>query len=506
MTKSEISGPDKGPISVNLSKLSDEQLAQLEQLLSRLPSLDLIRAEKARRSLHSFLVQAWPIICPGVPFVDNWHLQAICEHLEAVTRGQIRNLLINVPPRTSKSTVVSVVWPAWVWVTTPERNWLYTSHSQRITTRDSIACRLLLESSWYQSSWPGVVQFTPDQNEKTRYTNTRRGTRIAISTRSGITGEGGDVLVVDDPHAVDDSAEVIQATTEWFDTVLSTRGNDPKNVAKVIIMQRVSDGDLSAHVLRQGGWEHLNLPMEYEPERRCITSTGWSDPRTEDNELLWPSRFGRAEVDSLKKQLGSFAAAAQMQQRPAPKEGGVWKRTWFRFYRHKDLPVTWDEVIASWDCSFKDLKTSDYVVGQVWGRKAADRYLLDQIHERLDFPGTLRKVRDLNARWPMIRATLVEDKANGSAVIQVLRREIPGILAVNPDGGKEARASAVAPQIEAGNVWLPHPEQCPWVEGYLVEATTFPNAPHDDRVDATSQALTRLGRKKSDTREVVYPR
>jgi predicted phage terminase large subunit-like protein len=206
--------------------------------------------------------------------------------------------------------------------------------------------------------------------------------------------------------------------------------------------------------------------------------------------LLWPERFGPEEIESLKRSLGSYAAAGQLQQRPSPAAGGILKRHWWKFYR--EAPSGFDEVIQSWDCAFKDTASSDYVVGQVWGRTGADKYLLDQVRGRMDFPTTVQAVKRLTAKWPQTGAKLMEDKANGSAVIATLKHEVEGLIAVNPEGGKEARAHAVSPQIEAGNVYLPDCSIAPWVEGFIEECAAFPNGTHDDQVDAMSQALNRL--------------
>jgi predicted phage terminase large subunit-like protein len=431
----------------------------------------------------------------AVEFVQGWHIDAIADHLTAVTTGQIRNLLINVPPRHSKSTIVSVMWPAWEWITHPERRWLFASYAESLAVRDNVRCRRLIGSAWYQANWGDRFQLTGDQNTKGRFENDRGGHRVALGAGGSATGEGGDRLIVDDAHniATVESPEVRRGVLDWFDVVWSTRRNDPKTTARVIIMQRSHCDDLAGHVLEQGGWEHLCIPAEYEGDRRT-TSIGWSDPRQAEGELLWPARFGPTEIADVKRQLGSFAYAGQYQQRPVPAGGGVWKRDWFRFYRRADLPPKFDMVVASWDCAFRDVKTSDFVAGQLWGRKAADFYLLDQVHGRFDFPATLQKVRDLNARarWP-VNATLVEAAANGVAVIQTLQREIPGLIPISPQGGKESRAAAIAPMIEAGNVLLPMSEEEPWVLDMLLEFVTFPAAKHDDRVDAASQALLRLG-------------
>jgi predicted phage terminase large subunit-like protein len=424
---------------------------------------------------------------------------ALAEHLEAVSRGQIRDLLLLCPPRHTKSLIVSVFWPCWEWIDHPERRWLFASYAEALAVRDNVRARRLIQSAWYQQNRGNRFRFAGDQNQKHRVENDRGGHRIAIGTGGSATGEGGDRLVIDDPHNLVDvpSAVTRQATLDWFDTVWSTRRNDPQRSARVIILQRSHTDDLAGHVLEQGGWECLSLPTEYEGDRRR-TGIGWSDPRHVEGELVWPERFGATAVAEAKRTLGSFAYSAQHQQHPVPPSGGTWKRAWFRFYRRRDLPDAFDLAVSSWDCTFKDARTSDYVAGQLWGRKGADFYLVDQIQARLDFPATLTAIRDLNARYARaLNATLVEDKANGSAVIATLRREIAGVLPIDPQGGKESRAAAVAALIEAGNVYLPLAEEQPWIDDTLLEFSLFPGGRHDDRVDAASQALLWLCRRRA---------
>jgi predicted phage terminase large subunit-like protein len=459
----------------------------LESKLST-ASLASFRAERVRRSLAEFIRTAWPIV-ESAPFVPGWHIDAIAEHLTAVTSGAIRDLLLLCPPRHTKSLLVGVFWPCWEWITHPERRWLCASYAEALAVRDNVRARRLMQSAWYQQSWGHVFQFAGDQNQKHRQENNRGGHRIAIGTGGSATGEGGDRLVIDDPHNLIDVESTItrQGTLDWFDTVWSTRRNDPQRSARVIILQRSHCDDLAGHVLEQGGWECLALPTEYEGDRRR-TSIGWTDPRTREGELLWPQRFGNEAVSEAKRALGSFAFSAQHQQHPVPLAGGIWKRDWFRFYRRADRPARFDLTVTSWDCTFKDARTSDFVAGQWWGRKGADFYLLSQVHARLDFPATLAAIRNLNESAAP-SATLVEDKANGPAVIATLQREIPGLIAINPEGGKESRAAAVAPLFEAGNVFLPVAEEEPWIDDALLEFCQFPSAKHDDRVDAASQAL-----------------
>src|SRR3984957_5528142 len=282
----------------------------LQSWLARPNARAKVDRELATRSFREFVRQAWPIIEPLTPFVSGWHIDAIIAHLEAVTRGQIRNLLINVPPRHMKSILVSVLWPAWEWILHPERRWLYSSYAATLSIRDSVKCRQLIESPWYQRFWGDRYALATDQNTKTRFDNNRSGYRIATSVGGAATGEGGDRIVCDDPHNAQDaeSDSVRQATVEWFNVVMSTRVNDPRTAAKVVVMQRCHQQDLSGHLLEQGGWEHLCLPAEYEGPGK-ITSIGFSDPRTIPGELLWKERFGPPEIEDLKRSLGSYAAA-----------------------------------------------------------------------------------------------------------------------------------------------------------------------------------------------------
>lgn len=450
---------------------------------------------RCERSLAEFAKHCWHIVEPSTPYKHGWHIDAICEHLEGVTNGQIRNLVINMPPRHMKSLLVSVLWPVWVWTTDPSARWLFSSYAQSLSIRDSLKCRRILESPWYRSFWPHVKLVT-DQNQKARFENTHTGFRVSTSVGGAATGEGGGYLVCDDPHKVGDSGSdrVRQQVLDWWSEEMSTRGNDPKTVAKVIVAQRVHENDLCGYVLKQGGYEHLCLAAEFDGHR-SKTSLGWKDPRENDGDLLWEDRFGREELDELKQRLGSYAAAAQLQQRPAPAGGGLFQDSWWKFW--SDFPASMDEIIQSWDMSFKGGKGGSYVVCQVWGRIGGQFYLLDQLRKRMSFPETQSAFKEMYARWPNVSAILVEDKANGPAIIDSLKGQIPGIIAVTPEGSKISRASAVSAVIEAGDVFVPEPKDYPWVMEFLQECGSFPVGPNDDMVDAMTQAIDRL--KKSIT-------
>lgn len=454
-----------------------------------------IEKEMAERHFRKFARQAWPVVEPATPFTDNWHFDAVADHLAGVSRNHIRRLLICIPPRHGKSTLVSILWTCWEWLRNPARRFLFSSYSAELAERHSVACRRVIESQWYQQRWADRFQLTADQNEKNRYENNKSGYRLAIGVGGAATGEGGDILVVDDPHNVRyaESDTVRQTTVDWWTRAMSTRNNDPRTGARVIVMQRVHENDLAGHVLRQGGYETLILPTEYEGSTH-VTGIGWRDPRTQQGELLWKDRFGPAEVEEQKRDLGSYAAAAQLQQRPAPAEGGILKRHWWKLVR--EMPRQFDEMIQSWDCAFKETSSSDYVVGQVWGRIGADKYLVDQVRRRMDCPTTIQQIVRLSEKYPKAEAKLIEDKANGPAVIAMLKHQLTGLIAVNPGGGKEVRAHAVSPQIEAGNVYLLDPEVAAWVAGFIDECAAFPQGANDDQVDAMTQALLRLGSRR----------
>jgi predicted phage terminase large subunit-like protein len=493
------------------------------QLLARAGILSTMQSKDAlpcgpgaslESSLRLYAKSAWPLVEPSTRLIWGWHLDAICEHLEAVTAGEIRNLLITIPPRSGKSTLVSVMWPTWSWITRPELRWLFVSYAQTLSTRDALRSRRVIQSAWYQQRWGDRFHLAGDQNKKMRYDNDHTGYRIASSVGGSNTGEGGSIIVADDPNNMQEihSETIRHGVLTWWDEVMSSRLNDPKTGARVIIQQRGHENDLAGHALQQGVYTHLNLPMEYEPTTYRFHGNT-VDPRTEPGELLCPERIGVTENEALKVQLGSGPYAGQYNQRPGPAGGGLFKEWWWRYWCPSDqlfppvavknehgeilqveavpIPESFDEVLQSWDLAFKDLKTSDFVAGGVWGRKGSQKFLLDLAYGRLDFVKTCEAIQTLSVKWPRASAKLVEDAANGPAVISSLRSKVSGLIPVNPQGSKYARAAAVSPEVEAGDVFLPHPMLYSWVEPFIHEHTVFPAGAHDDRVDQTSQALNR---------------
>lgn len=478
--------------------------------VSRIQAQEERLTREAERHFRSYVRQAWPVVHPQGPLAHDWYLDAIADHLQAVTQGQIKDLIINVPPRHLKSTTTCVLWPSWSWGPSnePGLRWLFTAYAHRLSRRDSVACRRVIQSAWYQERWGHRFFLMGDQNAKDRYETSARGERLIGSFAGGVTGEGADIIVVDDPIDLKnaDNSNALERVIEIWDAEVASRLNDKKTGRRVIIMQRVAEHDLCGHVLAQGGWECLRLPAECELEERSrtfITLDGektlfFEDPRTKEGELLNPKRFGPAEQDEFRKQ-GEFHYAAQQQQRPVPRGGTIFQETWWRFY--DVLPEGVDGWAQSWDLAFKDLKTSDYVGGWVGGKKGDSIYLTDYLLERLSFTGSCDAIRQWRSKHPKATAILVEDKANGPAVINHLQQEISGLIARNPEGGKVARAFASQPIVQSGHVYLPNPEdpvtgkpipERAWVRRWIANARTFPKGRHDDDVDAFTQLVIYL--------------
>jgi predicted phage terminase large subunit-like protein len=501
--------------------------------LARLPLAELraLDADAMRASFAEFVKSSWPIVEPAQPLIWGWHMDAVCVHLEAVYRGDIQRLLINIPPGHAKSLLVAVLWPAWIWTNQSEWRSLFASYSAELSVRDSVRCRQVIESEWYREcfSAPAGWRLSDDQNVKHNYVNTRNGHRYSTSVGGGGTGHRGDAVVIDDPLSVSGahSKAARDEANRWLGQTMSSRLNDMATGRMVMIMQRVHEDDPSNFVLNGGTgrakWEHVMLPSEFETSRRCITHCMaqvpggferrefWKDPRTADGELLFPEKFSREVIDAAKapNQLGSYGYAGQHQQRPSPAAGAMFKREWFktRWMREGNpkwarlsveerelyvpLPSQLTEVLSA-DCSFKDTAGADFVSMQAWGAAKSKFYLLDRIHDRLGLPETVRCLQALATRRPRARGKLIEDKANGPAVEQMLRDKMPGIIMIEPDGGKIARWNAVTPLCEAGSVIFPDESECPWIGEVIEELVTVPFARNDDDADAMAQALRYL--------------
>jgi predicted phage terminase large subunit-like protein len=473
-----------------------------------LPEIAQIEREIGLRgSFADFVEMAWGQVEPGQPFVRTWHVDAIGEHLEAVSRGECQNLLVNIPPSMSKSTLVCVFYPVWHWIRDPGHGWITASFDIDLTMRDARKSLNLINSDWFRERWGDKV-IVPERSAVGEYYTQARGLRYATSLPDGpVTGFHGDTHIVDDPCKPSNVTKLaLQKAQEWFTGTLATRFKNLGKGRRIVVMQRLHADDLSQYCI-DAGYTHLRLPMEYEAQHPCYTRWG-GDPRTTEGELLCPERVDADALASLKKPLNMTAiqVAAQLQQRPVPAGGALYKAEWFK--RWTILPKA-DQWCMSWDCAFKGAETSDYVVGQCWQRTGPDYYLVDQFREKVDFPGTLDAVRKMIKAHPRVTAKLIEEKANGAAVIATLEKDFSGFIPILPEGGKESRANASAPLHEAGNVYIPDDSivtpigGAGWVGEYLIEHLSFPLGKHDDQVDAQTQALTYLRSNATRLKEAM---
>jgi len=487
--------------------------------------LDLYKAEL---SLYQFLKQAWATIEGKTPFIDSWHIQAIAEHLEACFRREIKNLLINVPPRSSKSSLISVVFPAWAWLHNPEEKFMYASYASSLATDHSRKCKDLITSNWYQERWGHLYQFAKDQNAKSFFENNKRGYYIATSVGAATTGRGASLLITDDPNSARDgeSQLIRESTNSWWDQVWSTRLNDPKKDVKIVVQQRIHEQDISGHIMANdtdNEWVKLILPMEFEEKRKSRTivlptTEGqiWEDPRVKDGQLLSEERFSLKEINKYKHDLGSYGYAGQYQQRPAPEEGGIIKKPWFKWWKDNTPPLI-EFVIQSWDTALTAKDMSAYSACTTWGVFYDHNYienvvLLSMWRDRVEYPELREMTKRLyfdyrdtgKQRNPLFKGRevnmcLIEAKASGDPLIQDLAaariRATPFLP--NKYGDKIQRVRLVTPLIEGGIVWLPakpphYDKLLPFADDFIESVATFPNSESRDLVDTMTQALLKL--------------
>lgn len=616
--------------------------------------LRAVQEEKLRReaelSFYEFIRQAWHVIEPGVPFVDGWHIKTISEHLEAVTRGDIRRLLINLPPRNSKSSIVSVLWPMWEWLQKPHHKYLCASYSGILSIRDNVKSRRLIQSNWYQERWGDRFVLTGDQNQKQRFENDKTGYRLATSVGGSATGEGGSRLIClhgnsyietehgsmrigdivdnraqvkvlaydhgkhvpvlagiarfekskgrrslklvtaqseiiathdhpvfvigkgytqlsevrpgdclqrilgedtvlavepietpdfvynvaveqyhnyfangillhncDDPHSADEAqSEAMRAATiEWFDQVWSTRLNDPKQDAMVVIMQRLHEKDVSGHIIDDiRGWEHICLPAEFDGVRRS-TILGEYDPRVKDGELLCPERFGEKELDSLKILLGDYGSSGQLQQNPTPTGGGILKTRYFQLWPHDEPIPQFEYVIQSYDTAHTEKTTGDPSACTVWAvfffEGVKQVMLIDAWTEHLAYPDLRERVVEdwsleyggMTERSPHHKSRradriLIEQKASGQSLIQDLKLARVPVVSYNPGrADKISRAHMATPLLEECLIWVPESKKVPghpvsWARKFIDQVAKFPVGAHDDFVDTFTQTIIYL--------------
>lgn len=489
--------------------------------------LKAIRAEKARRaeqaerdrvandaerirercqSLAGFVRESWHVLEPTNPYLHGWHIDAICAHLEAITSGAFlakglsNRLLINIPPGTMKSLVVSVFWPAWEWGPKglASHRFVTTSYSETYAKRDSRRMRSLVTSDWFRSLWPEVELIRAGEAS---FANSKTGFREGMPFKS-LTGSRGDRVIIDDPHSIDtaESEAEREATTRTFRESVPTRLNDPERSAIVVVMQRLHEKDVSGQILAlKLGYQHLMLPMEFEPERRCRTAIGFEDPRTSDGELLFPERFPREVVERDKVPMGSYAVAGQFQQRPVPREGGLFKRGWFAIVNAAPIGTRW---VRHWDLAASKKKAGQkgqaFTAGVRLGKMPDGRFIVGHVVREQEEGAQVRQMIKATAEADGhgVEISLPQDPGQaGKVQAQDMVLMLAGwnVHAEPETGDKVTRAQPFSAQAEAGNVVLLRGD---WNEAYLDELSSFPNGGTKDQVDASSGAFGRLTMKR----------
>ncbi len=485
-----------------------------------MPPPDLIWAEIQRReaqekldaeatssgaTLAAFVRAAWHVLEPGTPYVHGWHIDVVCALLEAVTDGLTTRVLINIPPGTAKSLLVSVFWPAWEWGPKgmPHLRYFTTSYKETYVKRDSRRMRDLIQSDWYQARWP--IKFL--REGELSFENTSRGWREGVPFTS-LTAGRGDRVILDDPHSTEQAESDLERgrALRIFRESVPSRVVDPQKSAIVVIMQRLHRNDLSGEIIdREFGYDHAMFPMEFEPDRRCVTRIpGVEDRRTQEGELLFPARFTRETVERDKIVMGSHAVAGQFQQRPTPRGGGLFKRHWFNFIPAAPTDCTW---VRAWDLAATEGGSGAATAGVLMGRTRAGRFVIancvqergsaNQV-ERLILATALLDAKDIGKS--KVNISLPQDPGqSGKSQAQALVSMLAGfIVRATPESGdKITRAMPFSAQCEAGNVDV---VDGLWVSAYLDELCEFPAAKIKDRVDASSRAFAELlGKKPSPT-------
>lgn len=423
-------------------------------------------------------------------FISFPYLEELCYWVERCVTGRLpegkKNLIVAIPPRHYKTTFISQNMPAWaLGEIAPDCEFILTSATSTLATANAMAVKKILTAPWYKELYPHV-QISSDDKDVQNYFKTTSGGCVYASGLGGtITGFGagktrdgfGGAIIIDDPLKADEASSVVmrENNISYYTDTLKSRRNSVHTTPMILVAQRLHLEDLIGWVIdnEAADWHIVSFQA------------------LKDGKVLNPLTTSVEQL-TLLKETAPGAFYAQYQQQPIVDGGAIFNSEWIQYYTPTTLPKKFNRIIQSWDMAFKDADDSDFVVGQVWGQEGADCYLLDQVRGRWGFTQTVEAVKALSAKWPRALEKLVEDKANGPAVIDSLKHKIMGLIPVEPDGSKTARAYAITPLWQARNVWLPSPQSCDWIRDFTSELAQFPSSSHDDQVDAMTQALRRL--------------
>lgn len=477
--------------------------------------IDLIRGEQSRRSLIEFVKFFWPVVEPSTPYIHGWHIDAICEHLTALSKREIRNLLVNIPPRCCKSTLFNVMFPAWQWLHQPGEKYLFTSFKMDLAERDSVKCRRLIKSDLFQKVYPKAFQLVGDQDTKRRFDNTMGGSRLIGSIGgTSSTGEGGSIIIVDDPHSAQEvESDVRRANViRWFTEVFFNRLNNQMTGCRAVVGQRIHNEDLSGHLLEnyKDFWVHLNLPYEFSETRNKSTAIGWSDPRTIEGQPLWPEAFPESEIETHKKKPQYFQS--QYNQCPINLETALFKPDYFKHYMETpDAYKNGEKVVNKSDCFYtlitadlaiSESKKADYtaiVVATI--ARSGEIIVLDIVRERMNGTKIIPKLIEMNEEYQPAYI-MIEDVAFQKVIIDQARQEGLPVRQLKAVGDKEVRSLTLQTRAANGQLWFPNDK--PWVKVAEKELLEFPQSAHDDIVDALSY-MAKEAALKTRTRPTIKP-
>lgn len=456
----------------------------------RLPSVAEIDRELARRDFKHFVRQAWTILEPSNPIMWNWHIEAMCDHLQAVSEDKIKDLIINIPFRLSKSMICSVMYPAWVWLSDPGHKFVCTSHTHKTVLDNAIKMRRIIVSNWYKDFFDG--NFSLIKDTENFFVNNFQGHRQSYSVETSVTGITANTLIIDDPMTSGTAASKLERerVERTIESDFMTRLTPPGKGKRIIVMQRLHNEDTSGKYLKSENWDRLIIPAKWEGEQRSITKLNWKDPRKELNQSIFPDYMSDQFLDDILKENGAQFFASQLQQRPVAAEGSIIKYEWMRTYR--ELPHV-KKYSISCDTAIKVGQQNDYSVVQLWAECDDGYYLVDMLRKKLEYSALKTAVQAFFDKAPASEV-IIEDKASGQQLVQDFRRfsripVIPVIPGRDMPSTKTERLNMVAGLFEAGKVFVP--ETAPWRMEFMQELCEFGYVAHDDIADAATQYLCR---------------
>lgn len=475
-------------------------------------AIDFVKLDREavrRGGFVKFVELAWHLIETD-PYVHSWQIEEVCLHLQAVTEERIKDLVINIPPGFTKSLLVSVLWPAWVWIERPWFRWIFGSFDLGLALRDAEKMFNIIKSNWFVHRWGQLLSSSTAKFAMGDFENVKGGFRFSTTPHGAGTGRHAHARVVDDPNKPDDAEHAtatigarLHHSASWWKNTMASRGLPKQEgrpaFASVVNMQRIHKNDLSGVCVGEG-YTHLCLPMRFDPKRACKTFDLKGNPlggdrRTEKGELLNPKRFDEATVEAIEKRMGKAVAEAQLQQNPNPAEGLLFKRASFKRFTLQEFPFAESFSVLSIDCSVKDLDDSDFNGFEVWGQTKGQKCCYDSVIVKTDLDGIIATALTILSRWK-VNAVLIEGKANGPSAIKALRKRLNNVIEVDPKTAKPERAQAAKVFYEAGSVY--HLEGAAWLDRKETNLADFPKSTNDDDVDATTQAILYLDASNSE--------